>query len=188
MSEILIRRATEEDAEPMLDIYAWYVKNTAVTFEYDVPETEEFRRRIEHVTRRYPWLAAEEDGRILGYAYAAPFKDRAAYDWSAETTIYVDPQARRKGVGTLLYRALEDALRKMGVLNLYACIGVPEQEDEYLTFDSQRFHRRMGCRTAAEFRECGCKFGRWYHMIWMEKRIGAHEPNPKPIKPYPAVC
>ena len=185
MSGILVRQATAEDAEAMLEIYAWYVKNTAVTFEYDVPAPEEFQQRIGRVTERYPWLAAEEDGRILGYAYAAPFKDRTAYDWSVETTIYMDPGARRRGVGSLLYRALEHELKKMGVLNLYACIGVPEQEDEYLTFDSQRFHRRMGYRTVGEFRECGCKFGRWYHMIWMEKRLGDHRPDPAPIKPYP---
>ena len=182
-----IRSASRKDAGRLLAIYAPYVSDTAVTFEYDVPTAEEFQQRIEHVTKRYPWLAAEEDGRILGYAYAAPFKDRTAYDWSAETTIYMDPAARRRGVGSLLYRSLEDELKKMGILNLYACIGVPEQEDEYLTFDSQRFHRRMGYRTAGEFRECGCKFGRWYHMIWMEKRLGDHRPGPAPVRPYPEV-
>ena len=113
MSGILVRQASAEDAEAMLAIYAWYVKNTAVTFEYDVPAPEEFRQRIGQGTKRYPWLAAEEDGRILGYAYAAPFKGRTAYDWSVETTIYMDPGARRRGVGSLLYRALERELDRL---------------------------------------------------------------------------
>ena len=89
MENMIIRTATANDAEAILNIYAYYVENTAITFEYDVPTLEEFTQRIENTLKKYPYLVAEKDGEILGYAYAGVFKDRAAYDWSAETTIYL---------------------------------------------------------------------------------------------------
>jgi len=118
---------------------------------------------------------AEEGGVILGYAYAGPFVGRAAYGHCCELSIYLDRAARRKGYGRRLYEALEAELSSRGVLNLYACIGDPGEEDEYLTRDSERFHRRLGFTLAGRFHACGRKFGRWYNMIWMEKIIGEHE-------------
>ena len=183
-----IRTATPDDAKELVAIYDYYVKETAITFEYEAPSLEEFRRRIEVTLEKYPYLAAEEEGRILAYAYAGTFKGRAAYDWSVETTIYVDKEARRKGIGGRLLAALEEALAGQGILNAYACIGVPrETEDEYLTFDSVRFHEKMGYRLAGTFHSCGCKFGRWYDMVWMEKPIGEHVENPAPPVPYRTV-
>ena len=107
MTMPVIRIATAEDAEALLAIYAPYVRDTAITFEYRVPSLEEFRRRIEATLEKYPYLALEDGGEILGYAYAAPFKERAAYDWAVETTIYLRPDARGKGCGRTLYEALE---------------------------------------------------------------------------------
>ena len=183
---IRIRKVTLEDTEALLEIYAWYVRETAITFEYAVPSLEEFRRRIEATLEKYPYLAAEEDGRILAYAYAGPFKGRAAYDWSVETTIYADKDARRKGIGRRLLAALEESLARQGILNAYACIGVPrDTEDEYLTFDSVRFHEKMGYCLAGTFHSCGCKFGRWYSMVWMEKMLGAHLSPQAPVVPFP---
>ena len=107
---------------------------------------------------------------------------RAAYDWSAEATIYIDADRKKQGIGGKLYGALEDALKQMGILNLYACIGYPETEDEYLTRNSVEFHARMGYAKAGEFHHCGRKFGRWYHMVWMEKMLGSHEREPEPVR------
>ena len=186
-SEIIIRTAELADAEQLLEIYRPYVEETAITFEYDVPEVEEFRGRISHVLEKYPYLAAEREGAIVGYAYAGPFVGRAAYGWSAESSIYVARSARRQGVGGRLYAALEAALREMGVLNLNACIGCPEAEDEYLTCNSVEFHRHLGYRLVGKFHNCGYKFGRWYHMVWMEKMLGGHPDCPAPVQPFPAV-
>ena len=182
MSEVTVRGARPEDAARLLEIYAYYVRETAITFEYDVPTLEEFRGRMRGTARRYPYLVIEEDGRALGYAYAGAFVGRAAYDWSCETTIYIDPAARRRGLGGRLYGALEARLREMGILNLYACIGYPEAEDAYLTRNSAEFHAHLGFTTVGEFRKCGYKFGRWYGMIWMEKILGPHAANPAPVR------
>lgn len=169
-----IRDAITSDAEAMLAIYAPYVEETAVTFEYQVPSKEEFRRRMKTVIQKYPWMVAEEDGNILGYAYAGAFKARDAYQWAVETSIYVDRSRRRGGIGRRLHEALEERLKAQGILNMNACISFIEPEDEYLTLDSVRFHQRLGYQKVAHFHLCGKKFGRWYDMIWMEKLIGEH--------------
>ncbi|MCR5767651.1 MAG: GNAT family N-acetyltransferase [Lachnospiraceae bacterium] len=166
---MVIRSATLEDAERLLSIYAYYVENTAISFEYDVPSPEEFRERIAHTLEKYPYLVLEDEGEIKGYSYAGVFKGRAAYDHCCEVTIYVDRNSKGRGYGRVLYEALEDALRKRGMINLYACIGDPITEDEYLTKNSEYFHRHMGYTRVGEFHRCGYKFGRWYNMIWMEK-------------------
>lgn len=183
-NEIRIRTAAVEDAEAILAIYAPYVTDTAITFEYEVPGIEEFRERIRHTLKRYPYLVAEKDGAIIGYAYAGPFKERAAYDWAVETTIYVDTSRKKMGIGKKLYAALEQALAQQNILNLNACIGYPEQEDEYLTKNSVEFHRHLGYRLVGEFYQCGYKFGRWYNMVWMEKQIGEHTDCPQPVIPF----
>ncbi len=180
MSEVMIREAVPEDAARLLEIYAYYVENTAITFEYAVPSLQEFRQRIEHTKKKYPYLVIEEDGVIRGYAYAGVFKGRAAYDRSCEMTIYLDRDAAGRGpgsgrgLGRKLYGALEEALKEQGMLNLYACIGVPVEEDEYLDQNSEQFHKHMGYTTVGTFHLCGYKFGRWYNMIWMEKMVGEH--------------
>lgn len=175
MENFVVRSATVKDAEALLNIYAYYVENTAITFEYDVPTLEEFEQRIANTLKKYPYLVIEKEGAILGYAYAGVFKDRAAYDWSAETTIYLKYDAVKCGLGRMLYEALEEEMKTRGFLNLYACIGYPIEEDEYLTKNSAQFHAHLGYQTVGEFHKCGYKFGRWYNMIWMEKLIGEHK-------------
>ena len=176
---IFIREATAEDAAAILEIYAPYVKNTAITFEYDVPTLEEFAERITNIKKRHPYLVAEMDGKIVGYTYAQPFKTRAAYAWSVETSIYVRSDRKRSGIGSRLYRALEDILRAQHVVNLYACIAYPQVEDEYLSKDSAVFHERQGYTLAGTFQECAYKFGKWYGLICMEKHLDDHRmPNP----------
>ena len=175
-----IRSAAPADAPALRAIYAPYVAETAVSFEYDVPTEAEFARRMEGILARYPYLVLSEGDEMLGYAYAGPFKCRAAYDWAVETTIYLRQDARGRGYGRALYQALEDALRQRNILNCYACISWTEQPDEYLTQDSPRFHERMGYRLCGTFGKCGYKFGRWYDMVWMEKWLGEHRENPRP--------
>ncbi len=188
MTAPLIRTATPGDAPGLLAVYAPYVLETAVTFEYEVPGTDEFAARISAILVRYPYLAAELDGRIIGYASAGSFHARAAYDWSVETSIYVDRSRRRAGIGRALYEALEACLREQGITNANACIAVPAAEpDPYLGRDSAAFHARMGYRLVGEFDRCAAKFGRWYDMVWMEKHLLRHAPDPAPVKTFDVV-
>lgn len=181
-NHLTVRPVTTDDAAALVAIYRYYVEQTAVSFETVTPSVEEFRARIVRVLEKYPYFAAVRDDQIIGYAYAHEFVGRAAYDHSAELTIYLDRDCRRCGAGRALYEALETALKKMGILNLYACIGTTPAEDEYLTNDSERFHTHMGFVTVGTFRKCGHKFGRWYDMIWMEKIIGTHGEHPESVR------
>lgn len=177
----MIRIAGEDDWEELLEIYAYYVEQTAVTFEYEVPPATEFRERIQRTLRRHPYLISEKDGRITGYAYAGPFKERRAYDWSVETTIYIAKDARGHGIGRELYTALEGALALQNVINLNACIAYPDPEDEYLTKNSVLFHEHMGYCHAGRFHKFGYKFGRWYDIVWLEKCISSHPDRPSEV-------
>lgn len=181
---VVVRDATMEDARRILEIYDYYVKNTAITFEYVTPSLDEFMERMKKIMQRYPYLVILKDGHIEGFAYAGAFVGRAAYDWSCEMTVYIDHNAQKCGLGRIIYETLEKALHDMGILNLYACIGYPKSDDEYLTTNSADFHEHLGFVKVGEFHKCGYKFGRWYSMIWMEKIIGKHEAEEKPITFY----
>lgn len=180
--EVLIRDARLDDAPALLEIYAYYIENTAVTYELEVPSAEEFRQRIEQTLLKYPYLVAESSGRIVGYAYAGRFHPRAAYDWSAELSIYIAKEFTHCGIGRKLYGALEKKLAQMGIVNLYACIASPDVPDEYLDGNSVEFHRHLGFRLAGTFHNCASKFGRWYSMVWMERLIGEHLPSPENVR------
>lgn len=167
-----IRPATIEDAPRLLEIYSWYIKETAVTYEWEVPSVEEFADRIRKISAKFPYLVAEDgEGKILGYVYASSFSERKAYDWTVETSIYVDKDARRMGAGKLLYDSLEAELKKMGIINLLAKIAWVEKEDEYLSHDSVLFHEKSGYVHAGLLKEIGKKFDRWYDIVMMTKRI-----------------
>lgn len=184
MKEVRIRIATIEDTKELLEIYAPYVKSTAITFEYEVPSKDEFKRRIENILNKYPYLVAENQGEIVGYAYASSFHSRAAYQWSVETSIYIKQEQKNLGIGKALYLELERLLKLQNILNLNACIAYPETEDEYLTKNSVEFHEHLGYRMVGEFHKCGYKFDRWYNMVWMEKHIGEHLEEPLPVVPF----
>ena len=162
---LAIRSATLSDASAIAAIYAPYVEKTAISFEYDAPDETEMRHRIEATLPNYPWLVAEQDGIVVGYAYLSPFKERPAYRWAAETSIYVKWNHRQSGVGRLLYDALEQNAKDRGILNLNACIAFREDMDERLPSGSIPFHQRMGYAKAAHFHQCGFKFGRWYDIV-----------------------
>lgn len=183
INHISIRMATEEDAEEILNIYSPYITDTAVTFEYDIPSVAEFSRRIKNTLQRYPYIVALEENHILGYAYASAFKERAAYDWAVETTIYLKQDCRGRGLGKKLYLALEELLRRQHILNLNACIAYTSIEDGHLDNASTLFHEHLGYTKAAHFTKCGYKFGAWYDMVWMEKMLGEHPDAPEPMIP-----
>ena len=179
---IIVRPAELADAEELIRIYDYYVKNTAISFEVTTPTVEEFSARMRDISRRYPYLVILRDGVIEGYAYAHAFIAREAYDRCCEMTIYLRDTARGSGLGRKLYEALENELKAMGIINLYACIGVPDEDDEYLTTNSRDFHEHLGYKTVGMFRNSGRKFGRWYSMIWMEKLIEAHTDGPSEVR------
>lgn len=182
--QIDIRLAEKTDAYHLLDIYSYYIKNTAISFEYEVPTVEEFGDRIVKISEKYPFLIGELDGQIVGYTYADTFKNRKAYDWAVESSIYVDNNYRGIGIGRQLYEELEDCLKSQGIVNMNVCIAVPEVSDEYLTNDSELFHECLGFYKVGQFNNCGYKFNRWYHMVCMEKMIGAHLDRQPPIKKF----
>lgn len=171
-----IRMATVEDVPRILEIYGHYVKNTAISFEYDVPTHTEFIQRFLMITAQFPWLVWEENGRILGYAYGSLPFERAAYQWCAEASIYLCPDACGKGIGKKLYAALEKLLQRQGYRKVYAIITTANEP-------SVAFHRAVGYRHTATMPDCGYKFGKWYGTVWMEKELNtcntpAREPVP----------
>ena len=177
-----IREALLKDVEEIIDIYRPYVLETAITFEYEVPDVEEMEKRIREREGRYPFLVAEENGRVLGYAYLSPFKERSAYDWSAETSIYIRREERGRGLGSALLSALEKESRKMNLLSLEACIAIPHSSpDSHLTDESVKFHERKGYVRRAYFPSSGYKFNSWYDMVWMEKELNPHTVPPKSV-------
>ena len=183
MERVRLRTARVSDAAALLAIYAPYVRETAITFEYDVPDEREFAARIRHVLEKFPYLVAEADGEIVGYAYAGAFHPRAAYQWCAEMSVYVKRDARRMGIGKTLYAAMEEILRMQRITNAEACIAMPNEPDEHLTLDSVKFHTKMGYRMVGRFTACGYKYEQWYDMVWMEKLIGEHLPVQRPVRP-----
>lgn len=179
-----IRVATIKDAEDIREIYAPYVLNTAISFEYALPDTEEFISRIRNTLQDYPYLVAMEDDTVVGYAYASPFHSRAAYIHSAELSVYVRQDYKKIGIGSALYKALEAILTKQNIYTVHACIAYIDEKDEYLTDDSERFHAKMGFSLAGRHKQCGYKFGKWYDIIWMDKVIQEIPTIPKAFIPF----
>lgn len=173
-----IRIAAESDLPQILEIYRPYVENTTYSFEYEAPTPEAFRARFLGITQQFPWLVWEEAGAILGYAYAcAPF-ERAAYQWCAEPSIYLLPQAQGKGIGRKLYEVLEQILIAQGYRLSYAIITSENAA-------SLAFHRAMGYKETAQFPGCGYKFGRWLGVTWMEKTLVSVDTSMNPPVPFP---
>lgn len=166
-----IRIATLEDAARLQEIYAPYVEKTAISFEYEAPSVEEFRKRIENTLCRYPYLVAIVDDEIAGYAYAGQFHTRAAFSHSAELSIYIDEKYHRYGIGTVLYNEMERILSMQNVYRLYASVACAEGEDEYLTDRSLHFHKSKGYKQIAKHNECGYKFRHWYSLVYFEKKL-----------------
>lgn len=174
-----IRFAVPEDASALLAIYAPYILETAITFEYEVPSVEAFRVRMEGMMHDYPYLVCEEEGVIVGYAYAHRQMERAAYQWNAELTVYLAKEARCRGVGSLLYRCLLDLLRLQGIRNVYGVVTSPNPP-------SERLHERLGFTRLAFFPKMGYKQGRWWDINWFGKVL-CEEDDPAPLRLLSAV-
>ena len=159
-----IRMATEADAARILRIYAEYIRNTTITFEYEVPTEEAFAKRITDVLEKYPFLVYEKDGEVGGYAYAHQFMVRAASQWGAELSVYLAPSFQKRGLGKAFYQALMDILYLQHVEKIYGCI---EAENA----DSYALHARLGFTETARFERCAYKLGKWLSLIWLEKTI-----------------
>ena len=167
----MIRIATEADVPEILEIYAPYILTTTCSFEYTVPTEAEFLERFRNITRQFPWLVWEEEGKILGYAYGSLPFERAAYQWCCESSIYLRPEARGRGIGRRLNLALEAIFTIQGYKTNYAII----TSENSVSLD---FHRKLGYIHAAEFENCGYKFGRWMGVIWLKKDLSPIPNNP----------
>ena len=178
-TSITLRFATPADAEALVAIYAPYILKTAITYEYEIPSTAEFARRIETYSAKYPYLVAEINGTPVGYAYACPLGSRPAFDWAVETAIYIREDCKGLGIGKALYEKLEAILRSMGIRTMTAVVASVDHDDPYLTNASIAFHQRMGFTPVGTFHNAGCKFGRWYDLTWLEKQIGVYEGEPE---------
>lgn len=160
----MLRDCSTCDAAPICGIYNYYVEHTTVTFEETPLAADEMARRIAEVTSRFPWLVWERDGTLLGYAYATLWKTRSAYRHSVETTIYLDPAATGKGIGTRLYQSLLDRLRPLDIRCAVGGIALPNAA-------SVALHEKLGFASIGQFREIGLKFGRWIDVGYWERRI-----------------
>ena len=172
----MLRIATEADVPAILEIYAPYVTDTTITFEYTVPTETEFLERFRTVTAEFPWLVWETAGKIQGYAYACHPFQRTAYSWCAEPSIYVTPEVKGRGIGRKLYAGLEELLKLQGYRMLFALITGENQ-------DSLAFHEKLGYTFAGKLKTAGYKMGRWCDVFWLEKQLQIVEnPGVSPTK------
>lgn len=168
---LTIRRATEQDAEPIQAIYAPLVSNTAISFELVPPTVEEMRQRILKTLQKYPWLVCEHDREILGYAYASEHRIRAAYQWSVDVSVYVNAKMRRAGIGRALYTSLFEILKLQGFYNAYAGITLPNSA-------SVGLHESLGFRPIGVYRAVGYKRKAWHDVGWWHLQLKEPSANP----------
>ena len=166
---ICVRPATAEDAEQLLEIYTPFVISedsslSNVSFELEAPDVEEFRQRIHDISAQFPYLVGEVQGQILGYVYCHPYRERLAYQWAVEVTIYLAPAGQGKGLGRVLYEAMENILRLQGITMLYSCITVGNDH-------SIKMHEALGYRLIGTFTNSGYKNGQWLDTVWLEKQL-----------------
>lgn len=169
-----LREAETSDAPAILEIYDHYVKNTVISFELETPPLTEFENRIRTIKENHPYILAERDGLIIGYAYAARHQSRAAYQWNAELSVYIHQNHTGQGLGPALYNTLIDLAGAMNLRNVYGCVATPNPA-------SEKLHARLGFVTEGVFRRTGFKFGQWHDVTWFGKRL-AEYPDP-PAQP-----
>lgn len=168
-----IRLASGSDSEALRNIYGQYI-DTPITFECSLPTKQEFANRVEEISLQYPYLVCEENGRIAGYAYAHRHKQREAYQWNAELSVYLNRDDTSRGVGTQLYHVLIEILKLQQIRNVYAAVTVPNSKSEGL-------HETMGFRRLGTFRKTGYKCGKWLDVAWFEKEILSRSQCPQPF-------
>lgn len=168
-----IRIAKISDASAVSEIYAPAVEGSITSFEMTAPTTQEVERRISETLRRFPWLVAEKDGRVIGYAYAGEHRAREAYKWSVEVSVYVREDARRAGLARALYTELFSLLRKQGYYNAYAGITLPNDA-------SMGLHESLGFKKVALYKAVGHKLGAWRDVGWWHLALLEHGEPPAP--------
>jgi L-amino acid N-acyltransferase YncA len=176
----MIRVATPDDAAAIRDIYAPYVRDTVISFELDVPSVEDMRKRIEKTLAFYPWLVAERDGAVVGYAYASVHNERIAYQWSVNSSVYIDSNYRRNGIGRALYTRLFEILRAQGMINVYAGTTLPNE-------GSVGLHTAMGFQHVGTYRTVGYKFGAWHDVAWWHLPLCPPIESPQPPRAFASV-
>ena len=176
----MIRIATSNDSESILKIYAPYIENTSYTFETEVPTIDSFKERISSYLQNWPWLVCEVDGVVAGYAYEAKHRERVAYQWGVESSVYVHDDYQRAGVARALYTALIDILRVQGFRNLYAVINLPNEK-------SVSFHENLGFEYFATYKNVGYKLGRWKNVGWWQLQLNEYSIDPGPPIKFPDI-
>lgn len=171
-----IRLAEPRDSPACAAIYAPFVRDSAVSFELSPPDAQEIRDRIEGTLDRYPWLVCEHDGRVIGFAYASRHRQREAYQWDVESSVYVQEDYHRTGVGRALYESLFAVLREQGFYNVYAGTTLPNRSSEQL-------HRSMGFEPVGVYENVGYKMGQWRDVKWWHLAVQAHDDEPEPPTP-----
>ncbi len=166
-----IRMATLSDAPDIYAVYEPYILNTASTFEYTSVPLSEFRSRMKKILEHFPWLVCEREGRIVGYAYCTKFKERAAFDWDCECSVYIDEKEHRKGIASCLYEKILELVRKQGYYTVYALITNSNES-------SITFHERFGFTKVGVYEKTGYKFEQWWDLLVMEKRLRSFEEKP----------
>lgn len=167
-----LRLATPADAAGILAIYAPYIENTSFTFETEVPAVESFAERISSYLHNWPWLVVEENGVIAGYAYASRYRERVAYQWSVECSVYIHDNYHRRRLAKVLYETLFAVLKLQGFRNVYAVINLPNDR-------SVALHERMGFTYFATYEQVGYKLGQWKNVGWWRLILNefGHEPE-----------
>lgn len=178
--EITLSFAAAEDAEALLGIYRHYVTDTAISFETDAPSAEDFAERIKRTTAFYPWLVCRVDGRIVGYAYASRHRERGAYRWSADLSVYIAEPFHRCGMASALYTALCRLLRMQGLCTVYAGVTCANPV-------SEAFHRSFGFRAVGTYENVGFKQGKWWGVTWFELPLGEYPAEPLSPVPFPEI-
>lgn len=177
----LVRLATVEDAAEVLAVYAPYVRDTAVTFETEVPDEAAFAGRMAGIIGRYPYLVVEDAGRIVGYAYAHRIGERAAYAWNAELSVYFAPDCTGRGWGSAVLAALMELLALQGVRTAYSLVTVPNPA-------SMKLHEKLGFTVMGIQTRAGFKLGAWHDVAWLHKPLGSFEGTPAPVVPFCELC
>jgi len=175
MKNLIIRMAEETDAEEILAIYAFYITKTPITFECEIPSIIDFKKRIREISSGYPFLVCLIDGKIVGYAYAHKQMERAAYQWNAELSAYLDENFVSLGIGKALCNALLEILKLQNIQNVYGGVTSPNIKSENL-------HRSLGFELLGVYHNTGYKCNKWHDVMWFEKHIGNHELEPLAFK------
>lgn len=171
----MIRLAAISDSEDILSIYAPFIRDTAITFETEIPSIDEVSCRIKSISKQYPYIVYQIKDEVVGYAYASKHRERSAYRYDVDVSIYVLPEYHGSGIAHKIYDCLFEILKELGYYNAYAAYTVPNEK-------SIRFHEKFGFTLIGTHHKTGYKFGKWHDVSWLEKIINEHIDKPNLIK------